>query len=526
MARLGWEMDPKTRTRYENAKEEGVIEHLSPQARSRELEQIGHEEEGLKVLQALEAEGWMKVLFPAWTPAKADEEKLTALHDLAVELLLQGVHPDMSAAQMRLLTAKLTPKELAALKKQMLRPGFVEEWDSLDALAAGFAKKLLAKENATPSASFKLFTSYDPEAILWLGFTSKDAAVKERFNLFLKVWPEVRQRIPHALMQEMRITAELPAYREIVQSVFLELLDGKLGTPEEARAFLEPHSPPAPPPQVTIKRPRAKRGTEAKMKEPAFDEDEEIEESLDEDEDLDDIGGEDDELDLGLHLPKVDMDMEIADDSEGAAAEDEDEEEETSPKPAPGPAHVKRAPKQPAQPKPAPLPVAASAKAEKPAAGLAAPKREETAKLAPVPKIKKEFKPELKPAPPAKPVLKAAKSHAPAAGPKSKPTPAKSAAAEARKPAPKPKLVPKKAPAKAPVKPPVRTPVKASVRATAKAPMKVSPGRPAISKKKPVSDCEFQAGQGGETGSQEARAEGVQEALKSLQRFLYRCDPA
>jgi hypothetical protein len=53
-----------------------VIERLSAQARSRELEQIGHEEEGLKVLQALEAEGWMKVLFPAWTSAKADEEKL------------------------------------------------------------------------------------------------------------------------------------------------------------------------------------------------------------------------------------------------------------------------------------------------------------------------------------------------------------------------------------------------------------------------------------------------------------------
>ncbi len=149
-------MDPKTQTRYENAKEEGVIEHLSPQARSRELEQIGHEEEGLKVLRALEAEGWMKVLFPAWTSAKADEEKLTALHELAVELLAQGVHADMSAAQMQLLTAKLAPKELTALKKQMLRPGFVEEWNSLDALAAGFAKELLAKENATPSVSFKL----------------------------------------------------------------------------------------------------------------------------------------------------------------------------------------------------------------------------------------------------------------------------------------------------------------------------------------------------------------------------------
>src|ERR1019366_8016213 len=69
---------------------------------------------------------------------------------------------------------------------------------SLDSLAAGFAKVLLAKENQTPSATFKLFTSYDPEAVLWLGFTSNAANVKERYEQFLKVWPEARQRIPHA----------------------------------------------------------------------------------------------------------------------------------------------------------------------------------------------------------------------------------------------------------------------------------------------------------------------------------------
>jgi tRNA nucleotidyltransferase (CCA-adding enzyme) len=312
-ARLGWELDPKTKTRYENAKGENVIEFLSAQARSKELEQIGHEAEGLKVLRALEDEGWMKVLFPAWTHAKADEEKLNALHDLAVELLLQGVHADMSAAQMQLLTAKLAPKELAALKKLMLRPGFLEEWNSLDAMAAGFAKVLLAEENSTPSASYKLFTSYDPEAILWLGFTSIDPAVKERFNLFLKVWPEVRQRIPHAMMQEMRITPELAAYGEIVRDIFLELIDGRLTAAEEIRAFLEPHSPPAPPPRETIKKPRAKRG-EARLKEASYDDDEEAEAGLDEDEVLDDIVVDDEELDLGLSLPKVELDAEIDDD--------------------------------------------------------------------------------------------------------------------------------------------------------------------------------------------------------------------
>jgi len=318
-ARLGWEMDPRTQTRYENAKSEDTIQYLSDEARRRELEQIGHEDDGLRVLQALESEGWMKVLYPQWTSAKADEVRLKALHELVVELLMQGVHPDTSAAQMQLLTAKMSPKDLTGLKKEMLRPGFVEEWNSLDSLAAGFAKALQAKDNQTASATFKLFTSYDPEAVLWLGFTTKDSAIRDRYNNFLKVWPEVRQRIPHALMQEMRIRPELGNYNEIIHAIFLQLIDDKLTTPEEMRAFLEPYSPPAPPPQITIKRSRGRRGAEARVKD--LDEEEESEEAVEGDEDLDDMGGAEED-DIGLGVGKIDIPLDV---DEGA---DEDEEEE------------------------------------------------------------------------------------------------------------------------------------------------------------------------------------------------------
>ena len=449
MARLGWELDPKTRTRYENAKAEGVIEYLSVEARNQELEQIGHEEDGLKILRALEAEGWMKVLFPAWTSAKADEEKLNALHALAVELALQGVHPDMSAAQMQLLTAKLAPKDLSALKKSMLRPGFVEEWNSLDSLASGFAKVLLAKENATPSTSYKLFTTYDPEAILWLGFTTKDAAVKERFELFLKVWPEARQRIPHALLQEMRITPELAAYREIVHAVFLELIDGRLTTSDEIRAFLEPHSPPAPPPQVTIKRPRAKRGAEAKIKESSYDDDEESDGDADEDEDLDDIAGDDDEIDLHIAIPKIELDAEIAEEADSAGdeldgeGEPEDAEDESEPVPAVG----KRATKTPASPKPGKEPKSAIETALP--VPLPAPVKAAKAQPAVEPATKAPNKPEAKPS--SAPVKKA--TAAPPPSNASKAAKPSVTSATQKNPAAK---TPAKPPAKSALKPPAK----------------------------------------------------------------------
>jgi tRNA nucleotidyltransferase/poly(A) polymerase len=502
-ARLGWELDPKTLTRYENAKAEGVIEFLSTDARSEELEQIGHEEDGLKVLQALEAEGWMNVLFAAWTSAKADEEKLKALHDLTVELLLQGVHPDMSAAQMQLLTAKLAAKDLSALKKLLLRPGFVEEWSSLDSLAAGFAKVLLAKENATPSTSFKLFMSYDPEAVLWLGFTSKDAAVRSRYDQFLKIWPEAKQRIPHALMQELRITPELASYKEIVHQVFLKLIDEPSTSPEEIRTFLEPHSPPAPPPKETFKKPRAKRGAEAKVKERSYDDDE-SEDALDEEPDLVDIGGDEDEIDLGLSLPKVELDSEIADEIE--PAEDELEEE-----PEPIPVPVKRGSKA-AAPKTVAAkeePAPAVAKAVQPAAVPVA-----AAKAAPVPMQAAA----PKPPPPAK--VTAPSMHAATAKPEAKaaakatPVPAKKAAApvvvvskggKAKPVAAKKPLV--KAPVKATVKVPAQAPAKVPAKAPAKAPVKPRakiPQKKAVAKK-PAPSKGKSAGSGGSKSGKVAR---------------------
>ena len=278
-----------------------------------ELEEIAHEEDGLKILKVLETEGWMQKLYPAWESSKADVTGLDELRKVLVQLQMQGVNPDTSTAQMELLTAKLAPKEIQGLKHLMARPGFVEDWERLETDAKEFAKILTGKQAATPSATWKLFTSYNPEAVLWLGLTGKSAPVKEKFKNFFSVWPEARQKIPYPLLQEMRITPDLEGYQELLKKHLSgELLDGKLTTDEEMRAFLEPHSPPAPPPPVSIRRTRSKK-SEAKIK---IDEDEDEDEDaplrlvpddLDEkSDDLEDLGSDSDEEDDDLiPIPKA-----------------------------------------------------------------------------------------------------------------------------------------------------------------------------------------------------------------------------
>jgi tRNA nucleotidyltransferase (CCA-adding enzyme) len=273
VARLGWQLDERTQTRFQNAKDEKAIEALSAYHRGYELEEIGHEEDGLRVLAAMEAEGWMHSLFPAWTTASADAASLEEMRKLVTQLQMQGVNPDISAVSIHYLTAKLSHKDLASLKALFVRPGFVEEWNNLDHAAKEFSKQLMGKEASTPSATWKLFTSADPQAVLWLGLTSKSPAVQAKYKNFFTVWPEARQKIPHALLQELRITPEVPGYDEMISRLFLGVIDGNLETEEQLRAFLEPYSPPAPPPPVTVRRTRGSRrsGEKKVLVEAAFD---------------------------------------------------------------------------------------------------------------------------------------------------------------------------------------------------------------------------------------------------------------
>src|SRR6202453_651559 len=117
MARLGWQMDAKTQERYETGKKEGYISAMDGFHRGYETEEIFHEEDPLRVLKRLESEGWVKHLFPALSSAKANVAELDRLRDSQMQLQAQGIHPEASAANFPLLTAKMPPKDVAALKK-------------------------------------------------------------------------------------------------------------------------------------------------------------------------------------------------------------------------------------------------------------------------------------------------------------------------------------------------------------------------------------------------------------------------
>jgi tRNA nucleotidyltransferase (CCA-adding enzyme) len=149
---------------------------------------------------------------------------------------------------MHFLTRKLPDKDITAMQRQIVNKGFVERWKHLEDDAKDFAKKLMAKDLALPSQTWKFLMTDRPDALLFNAITPRASAVEQKIKNFLTKWPLVRQKLPFPEMAEMRITPEHPEYKKIQDEAFLMLLDGKLRSHTEIVKFLEPYSPPEPPP--------------------------------------------------------------------------------------------------------------------------------------------------------------------------------------------------------------------------------------------------------------------------------------
>ncbi len=161
---------------------------------------------------------------------------------------------------MHFLTARLSDKEIADLRRQIPRKDLVESWRDIEDHAKELAKRLTGKEAATPSRTWNLLSAARPEMILFLAVTARHQTVAQKIKNFLTKWRQVQQSIPLPEMTELLITPALPEYPKIARDVFMLLLDGRLRSRTETLKFLKPFAPPPPPPPPP---PRRGRGPKA-----------------------------------------------------------------------------------------------------------------------------------------------------------------------------------------------------------------------------------------------------------------------
>jgi len=260
-ARFHWALEERTQARYQAAKENEYMKHVSERALGQEIEQLAYEDDAMLVRRALDREGWLKVLHPRWTLARVDAQGLASLLKTRQHMNSLGYSPDSSAATMYFLARRLPARDITAIQKRIPRKALVEGWRSLESQAHELAKILTSKEAATPSKAWHVLSAAKPETILFLEVTARQKAVVQKLRNFLGKWRQIRERkLPLPEMAELHITPALPAYPKLMEQAFLLLLDGKLRSHSEILRFLKPFAPPPPPPPPPPKRGRAPKG--------------------------------------------------------------------------------------------------------------------------------------------------------------------------------------------------------------------------------------------------------------------------
>src|ERR1700720_2846542 len=262
-ARFHWPLEERTQQRFDSAKENNYIEHISRSAIGHEIGQLAYEDDPLHVVKTLEKEDWLKVLHPHWSTAKIDTTGLSQLMKTRQQMVDLGYTPDPAPAVMYFLTARLQSKDVSDLRRLMPRKDLVESWGDIEDHAKDLAKRLGGKEAATPSRTWQLLSDARPEMVLFLAVTAKQQSVALKIKNFLTKWRQVQQRIPLPEMTELLITPQLREYPKISRDVFMLLLDGKLRSRTETLKFLKPLAPPPPPPPPPPRRGRAAKAAAA-----------------------------------------------------------------------------------------------------------------------------------------------------------------------------------------------------------------------------------------------------------------------
>jgi tRNA nucleotidyltransferase/poly(A) polymerase len=268
-ARFHWPLEERTQSRYDAAKENNYIEFVGKRSIGAELEQLAHEDDPINIMRALEREGWLKILHPHWSVAKAEASDLGHAIKLRQTLNDLGYSVETGPIAMYFLTRKMSEKDVSEIQRMIPRRDFVDKWKHLEHDAQDLAKKLSSKEATTNSGSWKILSSAAPERILFLSLTTRQSAIDQKIKNFLTKWRQVREKLPFPEMAEMRITAQLPEYPKILDEAFLLLLDGKLRSHNEIVNFLKPYEPPPPPPPPAPKRGRGKAAAELASPAPA-----------------------------------------------------------------------------------------------------------------------------------------------------------------------------------------------------------------------------------------------------------------
>lgn len=194
--RLGFTISERTRSQYDNAREAGLEQKISPQSLLEELRHIANEQNVADVVHALDEEKLMVLFHPTLTGPKLNMQGLQKLQKVRqLTPVGGGFYFDAFPLFLSVLTEKLTPKEKTALAADLgMEKADLDEWHKLETRAKKLEKDLKSSKLQKPSHIYHLLAKGRGEEMLSLLYRPSERIVQDRIkNYFQKYLPTAQE---------------------------------------------------------------------------------------------------------------------------------------------------------------------------------------------------------------------------------------------------------------------------------------------------------------------------------------------
>jgi tRNA nucleotidyltransferase/poly(A) polymerase len=231
--RLGLEIDPRTRSQYENARQAGFEKKIARVRLLEEFRKISREPSPELVLEELQREGLLPVFGAALAGARFNA---TGFHRLARlrQLAPFGIpfEVDNFSLFLEVLAEGWSGKEQQALVNHLgISQEEVKRWHQLARRISKLEAAMKSPKLKKASLVYRMLQAAPGEDVLLLGLRSSERIVQDRLRNYLQKYLLVASEVSDRELAHLGLPPESPKFQKAKQELIDAYLDGRVRKP-------------------------------------------------------------------------------------------------------------------------------------------------------------------------------------------------------------------------------------------------------------------------------------------------------
>lgn len=237
-ARMGFQLESRTKEWFDLAMERGLHRHFDPAEVGNELRSLGREENPVVVLKEWERYEMLGMFHPSLERRLPDYESLNKLARVRNSLFAAGLRPRLRDAVLYYTLRHLKPREAsAALRDLEFRAGEIEAVHNLVPETQKVVKMLKSAKTNAPKDAYFYLASLPAETLAFIEIEMPAPRAISKIRNYTQKWRPLRLALPIGELDSLGVPRG-PKFDKILDQLFEQQLHGRGRAPEDRTRIL------------------------------------------------------------------------------------------------------------------------------------------------------------------------------------------------------------------------------------------------------------------------------------------------